>query len=240
MASELYVSLSGQMVMQTRLSTVANNVANMRTGGFRAETVNFDTVLSEYRADRVNYAEVGEMHIERAAGPIEATGNPLDVAIFGDAWFGIETPSGLAYTRDGRFTISAEGDLKTLTGYGVVDEGGAPIQLEPGGGEIIIGADGTMTQSGRNLGVLGLFTLPEDAPLSRFGDTAVLSEIAGEPVLDRLTNGVRQGYREGSNVNPIQAISELIEIQRAFDNASTAIADREEALQRAVRTLGAE
>ena len=239
MASELYVSLSGQMVMETRLATVANNVANMRTAGFRAETVNFDTVLSDYRADRVNFAAVGDMHIERMAGPIEATGNPLDVAIVGDAWFGIETPSGLAYTRDGRFTVSPEGDLKTLTGYGVADEGGAPIQLDPAGGPLIIGGDGSMMQNGRQGGVLGLFTLPESANLTRYGDTALLSDVAGEPAVDRMANGVRQGYREGSNVNPIQAITELIEIQRAFDNATSAVGDREETLQRAVRTLGA-
>ncbi|UOM34333.1 flagellar basal-body rod protein FlgF [Acuticoccus sp. I52.16.1] len=240
MASELYVSLSGQKAMETRLATVANNVANMRTGGFRAETVNFDTVLSDYRADRVNFAAVGEMHIDRSAGPIELTGNPLDVAIFGDGWFGVETPSGVAYTRDGRFSISPEGDLRTLTGYGVMDEGGAPIQLEPAGGEVIIGADGTMTQGGRQVGVLGLFTIAADADLTRYGDTAVLTDVQAEPVVDRLANGVRQGYREGSNVNAIQAISELIEVQRAFDHSTTAVADREETLQRAVRTLGAE
>lgn len=239
MASEIYVSLSGQMAMETRLATVANNVANMRTAGFRAETVDFDTVLSDYRADRVNFATVGETYIERAAGPIEATGNPLDVAIVGEGWFGVETPSGLAYTRDGRFTVTTEGDLKTLTGYGVVDEGGAPIQVDTRGGPIAIGADGRMIQDGRDVGVLGLFQLPDSANLTRYGDTALLSDVAGEPMVDRLVNGVRQGYREGSNVDAIQSITELITIQRAFDNSAKAIADREETMQQAVRSLGA-
>ncbi|RAI00933.1 flagellar basal-body rod protein FlgF [Acuticoccus sediminis] len=240
MASELYVSLSGQMAMETRLSTVANNVANMRTAGFRAETVNFDTVLSDYHADRVNFAAVGEMHIDRSAGPVELTGNPLDVAIVGEGWFGIETPSGTAYTRDGRFTVSAEGDLRSLTGYAVLDEGGAPIQLDINGGPVEIGADGTMIQNERNVGVLGLFMLSDEANLTRYGETALLSDVVGEPVVDRVANGVRQGYQEGSNVNPIQSIAELIEIQRAFDNATAAVGDREETLQRAVRTLGAD
>ena len=240
MASELYVSLSGQKVMETRLATVANNVANMRTGGFRAETVNFDTVLSDYKSDRVNFAALGQTHIDRAQGPIEPTGNPLDMAIVGDGWFGIETPAGLAYTRDGRFTISPEGDLKTITGHGVVDEGGAPIQLNANGGPVAVGGDGSIMQDGRNVGVFGLFVLPESANLSRYGDSALLSDVPGEPAVDRLTNGVRQGYREGSNVNAVQAIAELIEIQRAFDTANSVIRDREESLQRAVQTLGAE
>lgn len=239
MASELYVSLSGQMAMETRLTTVASNVANMRTAGFRAETVNFDTVLSDYRADRVNFAAVGETHFDLSAGPVEPTGNPLDVAIVGDGFFGIETPAGTAYTRDGRFTISAEGDLRTLTGYGVLDEGGAPIQLQADGGEVTIGSDGAIVQDGRAVGVLGLFALSPDAELIRYGDTALLSGTEAEPMENRLVNGVRQGFREGSNVNAIQAIAELIEVQRAFEFATTVIGDREESLGRAVRTLGA-
>lgn len=240
MASEIYVALSGQMAMETRLATVANNVANMRTGGFRAEAVTFETVLSDYRKDRVNFATIGETTIDRAAGPIEATGNALDVAIVGEGWFGIETASGLAYTRDGRFTVSPEGDLQSLTGHAVVDEGGAPIQIELAAGPVIIGADGRIQQSGRDVGVLGLFELASDAKLSRYGDTAVLSERPGEAVEDRLANGVRQGFRENSNVNAVQSITELIAIQRAFDHAQTAIADRNDALEQAVRTLGAE
>ncbi|WP_420392720.1 flagellar basal-body rod protein FlgF [Acuticoccus sp.] len=240
MASDLYVSLSGQMAMEARLATLANNVANMRTGGFRAETVKFDTVMSDYNAARVNFAAVGATHIERTAGAVERTGNALDVAVVGDGWFGVQTPEGVAYTRDGRFTVSPEGDLTTLTGHGVIDEGGAPIQVAAAGGPIAIGADGTMRQDGRNVGVLGLFTLGADARLTRYGDAAFRSDAPGEPVVDRVTNGVRQGYREGSNVNPIKAITELIEIQRAFDSATRVVGDREEALSRAVRTLGAE
>ncbi|MCF3932482.1 flagellar basal-body rod protein FlgF [Acuticoccus sp. M5D2P5] len=240
MASDIYVALSGQLATELRLSTVANNVANMRTAGFRAEVVSFDTVLSDYRRDQVAFANVGDAFIDRSLGPIEATGNPLDVAIAGDAWFGIETPSGLAYTRDGRFTIDNEGELRTLTGYRVADEGGAPIQLLPGGGPVSIGSDGTIAQDGRNLGVLGLFDLPAGAVLTRYGDTALVSDLPGEPVVDRAANGVRQGYHEGSNVDPIQSITELIEIQRAFDRAETAAKDRFSSLEQAVRILGAD
>lgn len=239
MASELYVALSGQKVMETRLATVANNVANMNTAGFRAEVTRFDTVLSDYRRDRVNFAAVGGTYIDRTAGPVEATGNALDVAIVGEGWFGVETPAGLAYSRDGRFTVSTDGDLRTLTGHAVVDEAGAPIQLDRSAGDVVIGADGTIRQEGRDVGVLGLFTLPADATLSRYGDTAILSDVPGEPVDDRIGNGVRQGYREGSNVDAVASITELIQIQRTFEHAASAVRDREEALAAAVRTLGA-
>lgn len=240
MASELYVALSGQKVMEARLATVANNIANMNTAGFRAEVVDFDTVLSDYRADRVNFATVGGTHIDRAAGPVERTGNSLDVAIVGDGWFGIETPEGLAYTRDGRLTISPDGDLKTLTGYNIVDDGGAPIQVDPSAGPVVIGADGGIRQGGRDVGVLGLYNLAAEAKLTRFGDTALLSDRPGEPMDDAVKNGIRQGYREGSNVDAVTSLTELITVQRSFEQAATAIRDREDALQQAVRSLGAD
>lgn len=238
MSSDLYVALSGQMAMADRLETVANNVANMRTAGFRAETVDFDTVLSDYRRDRVAFASPGEQHIERAAGPVEHTGNPLDLAVAGEGWFGIDTPAGRAYTRDGRFTVDPAGDLVTLTGYNVVDEGGAPIAVNPAGGEIRVGADGRMTQDGALVGVVGLFTIPPEAQLTRLGDSALLSDLPAEPVVDRAVNGVRQGYREGSNVDAVKSIVELIEIQRAFDRAATAMRERNASLEDAVRLLG--
>jgi len=234
----MYVALSGQMAMAERLSTVANNVANMRTAGFRAETVDFDTVLSDYRQDRVAFASPGRMHIDRAVGPVEATGNPLDLAVAGEGWFGVDTPAGRAYTRDGRFTINPFGDLVTLTGYNVVDEGGAPIAVNPQGGEIVVGIDGRIEQDGRVLGVVGLFEIPPDAVLTRHGDVALLSNVPAEPIADRTVNGVRQGFREGSNVDAVKSIVELIEIQRAFDRTTTVMRERSASLEEAVRLLG--
>jgi flagellar basal-body rod protein FlgF len=234
----MYVALSGQMAMENRLATVANNVANMNTAGFRAETVDFDTVLSHYRRDSVAFAATGEMHIDRTPGTVQATGNPLDVAIDGQGWFGIDTPSGRAYTRDGRFTVNARGDLVTLTGYNVVDRGGAPIALDPDGGAVTIAADGQVRQDGQAVGVLGLFAIPQEATLTRFGDSAVRSDAPAEPVLEPIGNGVRQGYREGSNVDAVKAITELIAVQRAFEQASTAVGERQRSLEEAVRVLG--
>jgi flagellar basal-body rod protein FlgF len=234
----MYVALSGQMAMQERLMTVAHNVANMRTAGFRAETVDFDTVYSDYRRDRVAFASSGKQHIDRRAGPVEGTGNPLDVAISGDAWFGIDTPAGRAYTRDGRFTVNPFGALSTLSGHTVVDEGGAPIAIDPDGGRITIGVDGRIEQNGNVVGVLGLFEIPEEANLSRYGDSALFSDVPADPVLDRTANGVRQGFREGANVDPVKAIVELIAVQRAFDHATTAVRDRQGSMEEAVRILG--
>lgn len=240
MSSDLYVALSGQITMQERLTTLANNVANIRTNGFRAETVHFDSIFSAARRQSTAFATTGGTHIQRHSGPIEKTDNALDVAIVGDGWFGVQTPAGIAYTRDGRFTVSEAGDLLTSTGYNVLDEGGAGIAIELARGPIEVAGDGRITQGGGFVGNLGLFAIPNEANLSRYGDSIVLADRPAEPVVDRLANGFRQGFREGSNVNAMEAIADLIVIQRAFEYAQSAIDDRYQTLQQSVRTLGAE
>lgn len=240
MASDLYVALSGQMANETRLATVANNVANMRTAGFRAEAVKFETVLSDYVRDTVAFAEAGQLHFDLSGGSVEPTGNPLDVAIVGGGWFQIETGTGVAFTRDGRLQITEEGDLVTLTGHSILDDGGAPMAVNPNGGPLAIGVDGTITQDGALVGALGLVALDPAAQLTRYGDSAFFSDRAAVPIDDRIQNGVRQGFVEGSNVNAIQAITDLIRVQRAFENGAAAIRDREDTLGQAIRTLGAD
>lgn len=240
MPSDLYVSLSGQMTMQDRLATIANNVANMRTRGFRAETVDFDSIFSSTRRSSVTFATRGDTHIQRHPGPIEVTGNAFDMAVVGEGWFGIETPAGTAYTRDGRFKMNSVGDLVTETGYRVLDEGGSSIALDARKGAIEVGADGRITQDGTAVGVLGLFDIAPTAKLSRYGDSAVLSDTPAEPITDRVRNGVRQGFVEGSNVNAVKSITELIEVQRAFEYGVNAVSDRHGTLEQAIRALGPE
>jgi flagellar basal-body rod protein FlgF len=239
-ASDLYVALSGQMANETRLATIANNVANMRTAGFRAEAVTFETVLSDYVRDDVAFAQSGPAHFDLVGGAMEPTGNPLDVAIVGGGWFQISTGNGVAYTRDGRLQITEAGDLLTLTGHPILDDGGAPMAVNPNGGTLSIGVDGSITQDGALVGALGLVALDPNAALTRYGDSAFFADGAATPIDDRIQNGVRQGFVEGSNVNAIQAITDLIRVQRAFENGAAAIRDREDSLGQAIRTLGAE
>ena len=112
------------------------------------------------QAGQVSFASPGQTYVVRNQGPITHTGNSLDVAVDGDGWFGLETPTGTVYTRDGRFHMTANGDLQSVNGYGVLDSGGSPITLDPSGGPVQIGEDGAISQGGKRLGVIGLFTHP--------------------------------------------------------------------------------
>src|SRR5690606_27515138 len=98
MQAALYVGLSAQVALERRLNTIAQNVANMSTAGYRAEEVKFETVLSRTAKDAVAFATSGENYISRRQGGITKTDNPLDLAIDGDAWFAIATPAGIVHS----------------------------------------------------------------------------------------------------------------------------------------------
>ncbi len=238
MDSGLYVTLSGQMALMRRLDTLAHNVANATTAGFRAEKIKFDELLARTGPERTSFVNGGSTYISREGGELVQTENALDVAINGNAWLGIQTPAGTVYTRDGRMTMTPDGQLLTLTGYPVLDVGGAPIQLNPGGGQPSISRDGTITQGGAQLGALGLFTIPESANLSRFETSGVIPSQPAEPALDFSRVSVVQGFIERANVNPVMEMSRMIMIQRAFDAVSGSLTKSESSLEAAIKTLG--
>ncbi|RWF23225.1 MAG: flagellar hook-basal body complex protein, partial [Mesorhizobium sp.] len=134
MQDSLYVALSSQIALERRLDTIADNVANASTIGFRATGVKFEDVVSGTGLKSVSFASSGKTYLSTAHGSMTETGNPFDFAIQGDAWFAIQTPAGTVMTRDGRFSMNENGELMSIEGYPVLDSGGAPIQLDPRNG----------------------------------------------------------------------------------------------------------
>jgi flagellar basal-body rod protein FlgF len=238
MQSALYVSLSAQVALENRLTTIAGNVANLGTTGFRADGVKFDTFLSRAASDPVAFASAGKTYISREKGALKQTGNDLDVAVDGEGWLAVETSSGIAYTRDGRMRIAADGMLQSAAGNAVLDPGGAAIIVDPNAGRISISRDGMISQNGRQVGALGLFSIAENATLSRRDNSGVVPDRPAAPVVDFVGQGVAQGYVEESNVNPVEEMVHLIEVQRTFEQVSASIDKSEQSLQDAIQKLG--
>lgn len=238
MQSSLYVSLSAQLSLQRRLDTIANNVANANTAGFRSEEVKFEQLLSRTPADPVAFASKGDTYLSRRTGELVKTDNALDVAVNGDAWLAINTPGGTVYTRDGRMRITEAGELQTLNGHPVLDVGGAPIQLDPAAGPLQIARDGMITQNGRQIGAIGLFSIDSKAKLTRAENAGVVPDLPAIPALDFSKVGVTQGFVERSNVNPVLEMTRLIGVSRAFDAVTAAMTESETSLRDAVKTLG--
>lgn len=239
MRTNIYVGLSSQIAQMRRLEGIARNVANMTTPGYRAERVSFEEVLSDKDKNGTSFVAAGATHLSTSFGPIEKTGNSLDVAISGDAWFGVSTPSGLVYSRDGRFTLSEEGNLISVTGGKLVDVGGTPLQIEAQGSAVAIAKDGSITQEGRVVGTIGLFRIPDHANLRRSEGASVVPDTAAEPQIDFNSVSIAQGYLERSNVEPVMEMTRLISLQRSFDATTNAMSEAEDGVSNAIRTLGA-
>jgi flagellar basal-body rod protein FlgF len=237
--ANLYVALSGQVALEKRLDTLATNIANVSTAGYRAQGIAFSSVMSKVQERPASFVSTGAEYISRAQSSTTRTDNPLDVAIQGDGFIAIRTPSGTAYTRDGRMRVTEAGELQTLNGYPVLDAGGASMLLEAGAGAPSIAADGMITQKGNQVGAIGLFTIAKDAKLTRFGNSAVIPDSAATPVLDFSSNGFAQGFSEGSNVNPVLEMTKLIQIQHAYEELANLISSSESSQQDAIKTLGA-
>lgn len=238
MQTGLYVSLSAQMALQKRLDTIADNVANANTIGFRATGVKFQDLVSGTGDKSVDFASSGANFLSGQAGALNKTDDPFDFAVQGDAWFGISTPAGVVMTRDGRFTMNSNGQLVTHEGYPVLDAGGAPLQLNPNDGPPVAGKDGTLRQSGKLIGAIGLYTFKPGPDVQRFGNSGVIPASPPVPVVDHPEVGVEQGFVEESNVNPMLEMSKLITVQRTFEDAATLIRDSESTLDDAIKTLG--
>jgi len=221
-----------------RLETIADNVSNMGTVGFRASGVSFAAEVARTGDARTAFASPGADYVSRRAGALVRTDNELDVAIQGDGWLGVATAGGTAYTRDGRMRIAEYGALETVNGLKVLDAGGAAIILDPRGGRPVIAEDGMISQGGRQLGAIGLFSIEDDAKLTRTTNSAVYSDRPARPVLDFAKNRIAQGWVEQSNVSPVQEMTKLISITRTFDSLSSGMAQMDSAVQDAIKTLG--
>lgn len=232
-----YTTLTRQAGLKAELSTVAHNIANMSTTGYRREGV----IFSEYVTDTggntgslsMARAQVGTTDLRQ--GPLTQTGGRFDMAIEGDGFFQIETPQGPRLTRAGAFTPNATGDLVTPDGHLVMDAGGAAIFVPPDASDLSVAADGTISANGQPLGQIGLFQPADPIDLSRQEGTMFDAPGGLEPVEDGV---ILQGFLEGSNVDPVTEITRMIEVQRAYELGQSLLEREDERVRDAIRTMG--
>jgi flagellar basal-body rod protein FlgF len=238
MDTGLYVALSGQLALDRRMTTIANNVANAGTVGFRAEGVSFGEIVSRAAPFTTSFATPGREHFSTASGGLTRTGNAFDVAVQGKGFLALATPQGTIYSRDGRMQMLADGQLVSLNGHAVLDAGGAPIQLDPSGGEPKIAHDGMIHQGGKRMGAIGLFTIAEGQAYTRSDNAGIIPAQEPEPVVSFANDGFAQGFVEEANVNPVHEMVRLIEVTRAFEGLQSLTDDVGTAERNAIQTLG--
>ena len=214
----IYLSMSGAKATMQRQDTLANNLANVSTVGFRAELQAFRAVpvQGSGASTRVYALESTPGH-DDSPGVVTSTGRNLDVAAQGGSWFTVQSLEGTeAYTRAGSFDLSADGTLVTRSGLMVLGDGG-PIQV-PEGSEVSIAVDGTVNArapNGVNTPVGRLKLVTPQAPLER-GDDGLFRAAEGDLPADANAR-VQDGALEGSNVSAVETMVAMIAAARQFE-----------------------
>jgi flagellar basal-body rod protein FlgF len=219
----IYTAMSGAVHTLEQQATTSQNLANASTTGFRAQIDSFRAVpiLGDGLATRsfVTDATVGT---DFSPGAMQETGRALDVAVQGSGWLALQTDDGSeAYTRNGALQVSENGILQTQNGVTVAGEGG-PISIPPDV-SITIGADGTVsavdkTTASASVNTLGKLKLvnPPTQNMVR-GDDGLFRTKDGAPAATDANVIVGGGMLEGSNVNLVDAMVNMISLSRQFD-----------------------
>jgi len=214
----IYLSMAGAKATMQRQDTLANNLANVSTVGFRAELQAFRAVpvLGSGASTRV-YALESTPGYDGSAGSVTATGRNLDVAMQGNAWLAVQGLDGTeAYTRAGSLDVQPDGTLVTSNGLTVLGDGG-PIQVPPNS-EVSIGQDGTVsarTPDGRSTAVGRLKLVTPEGPLQR-GEDSLFRAADGDLPADPNAR-LQDGALEGSNVSAVESMVAMISAARQFE-----------------------
>lgn len=246
----LWLSAAGMKVNDHRQTVLTNNMANAHTTGFKHDlaVVMQRRVASKESPGGARYAEpvldgmsggadVRPSYHVFAQGPIEHTGRPLDAAIRGNGFFTVGNGTDTRYTRDGRFTLNASGELIMSAGDGkwkVLDDAGAPILVDEAAGAPSVSGDGTIRQNGSPIATLGTVTTDDLQSLRKVGENLFEATEDMRPT----TASLEVEATEGSSFDVMQGLASMIETTRAFQLNATMIRIQDELTGQAISRVG--
>lgn len=242
MENASYVALSRQMTLRRELDIAANNLANVDTAGFKVEQLLVSTEVGERARNHgidggTRFVLDNGVGRDFGQGAVSQTGNTFDFAIEGRGFFAVGGPEGERYTRDGRFSVDATGRLITQGGLPVLGEGGSEIIMDPAKGPPSVSVDGVISQGPERVGRLQAVEFSALSVLSKDGDGFYVNT-SNETPAPSTAGRIRQGMVEGSNVQPIIEITNLIEITRSYERMAKMIDQANDLTKRSVERLG--
>jgi flagellar basal-body rod protein FlgF len=220
MENTIYVGLSSQVALQSRMDMIANNIANIDTAGFKAGNMLFSEHLVRKNSDAPmsmvsDYANYRDF----TQGTMQQTGNPLDVALEGNGFLAVQSPDGSTkYTRNGSMLKNNLGQLVSSTGGAYLNNGGQPISIPPDAKEITILTDGTVTTDQGPVSQLQVVRFENPLDITPVGDS--MFETSQAPIPDNTKTRVQQGMLEGSNVNSVLEMTKMIEVMRRYEGVA--------------------
>lgn len=237
MENASYIGLSKQMAMRSKMDMTSNNLANMSTPGFMGQNMLFKEYISEPRdaQDPITMVQRIGQYNTVDKGPIKQTGNPLDLALQGPGFFGVQTQGGgTAYTRAGNFTLNAEGTLVTSDGRQVQSAGGGPVVIPPDAKNIFVTETGAISTDQGGIGQIMVQEFDNLQSLKPAGNGLYETDEEGIPAEG---TQVLQGALEGSNVNPINEVTKMIDILRTYQSTQRMLSDEHERQRTMIRRL---
>lgn len=251
MSKGIYTAVSGAIAQSAKLDTIANNLANVNTPAFKRDSQLFREYLTSYEKEpgtitvpRVpasiesfydmqggdkSYVDLNGTFTDFSQGMMKQTGNPLDVAIEGEGFFEVLTPDGVRLTRAGSFSVDGEGRLVTKQGYPVLRDGGAG--QEAAGREIRVSSpnvqisdNGEVFDAGQSVGRLSILNIGNKDAVQKMGQNLYGFRDNQEPELTVMNDAkLQQGFLEGSNVNVVREMTDMIAATRTFESTQKAI-----------------
>ena len=247
MSDGIFAALSGAVAQERALETVANNVANVGTTGFRGDRLAFREAMSRASGGptptSLRYVEVDRSEVDMTEGPVRQTGNPLDLALSGQGFFVVRTPAGDRLTRDGGFMVSPDGVLTSQAGHAVLDAEPADprrpeIRIPAGTSSLSVASDGTLSSGEQVFGRIRVMDAPPGSV--RHEGHSLLAPVEGTTLAPAAQFSVLQGYLEGANVSAVQGMNELISANRSFDAFQRVIQAFRDIDNRTARELAAQ
>lgn len=244
MSKGIYTAVSGAMAQSAKLDTVANNLANVNTPGFKRDGQLFREYLTSYNKEpgavevpRISasiesfydhnggdksYVDLDGTFSDMSQGTLRPTGNKLDMAIEGEGLFEVATPEGSRYTRAGNFSVDGEGRLVTKQGFPVQKQGGGEFKFA--GPNVTISDNGEVFENSQSLGKLSLVKVGNrDALLKQGANLFTLKDNLDAKISQAVDAKVNQGFLEGSNVNIVREMTDMISATRTFESTQKAI-----------------
>lgn len=235
-----YIALSRQMGLWKQMDIVSNNMANMNTSGYKQD----DAVFSSYIVKTEGAKDFGKVPLyftqdygtykNFAEGAFLETGNTLDVALQGDAFFALETPQGERYTRKGQFSLDYDGKIVTKEGDVVLSENNEPFFVAPGETNIVISENGEVSTETGVIGRLKLVNFADDQKLLKVGGTKFANVANNAMTVGVNEVRVLQGKVEQSNVQPIVEMTKMIKLQRSYEYVQQMIDEEHERLSNTI------
>lgn len=235
MENALFIALSHQSTLLRQMDVIANNIANSSTPAFKVDRMLFiEELVTTDDGQELTFVKDAGVARDTTEGGFTNTGNDFDLAIHGGAYFVVDTPLGMRYTQNGRFSLDANSQLVTSQGDLVLAESGGPIVIPPDALGVEIAPDGTVSTEDGEVGRLNVVRFDDDQALEKTGNSLYATEIPSLPASGAV---IVQGMVEESNVEPIIEITTMLHVLRAYEAAQRIIDTEEDLATQTMDTL---